>query len=264
MGKLNQLINKYLCSDCLDILPQIENNSIDLILTDPPYNVLNKKLVEFENSDVFINLEDEFLRVLKPNGILFTFSSWQLWHRLCNQWDKMKFWYEIIIHRTNWYAGPYSKRPVNAHEYGLVFCNDTANSYFNERELGEYKEPYERGYHHGQNSKAHSYNPDYQPIYHKNEDGFRKPTSVLTMKTKNHFKFKERTDHPTQKDLELVGKLVKSYCPDDGVILDPFGGVGTVAIACEKWNRKYIVIEKDQKWGEGYKKLKEGLLSENT
>lgn len=254
------MINSYICDDCINVLPKIKDKSIDLILTDPPYNVLNKKIVEFEKDNTFISLEEEFLRVLKPSGILFTFSSWQLWHRLCSQWSKLNFWYELIIARTNWYAGPYSKRPVNSHEYGLVFCNNTTNSYFNERALGEYKEPYERGYHSGGKSRAHNVNPKKEQTYHKNEDGFRKPTSILSMKTKNHLKYKERTKHPTQKDPGLIEKLVKAYCPENGIVLDPFAGVGTTAIACEKSNRNYIAIEKEKEWSEAYKKLKEGLL----
>lgn len=170
--------------DCLNIMNKIENASVDLILTDPPYNCLNKKVVDFEENKLFLTLEKDFLRILKPNGVLLTFASWQLWHKLLNDWSKIKFCYELIISRTNWYAGPYSKRPVNAHEYLLMFCNDFSNSYFDEREIGQYKEPYVRGFNNGLKSKAHVENKDREQIFSQSLDGFRKPTSIVSMRTK--------------------------------------------------------------------------------
>jgi len=254
--QLNQkLINNFIVDDCLNILPQIEDETIDLILTDPPYNILNTNLIDFENNKDFISLENEFLRILKPNGLLLTFASWQLWFSLFNKWKKLKFWYEMIIVRSNGFSMMYKKRPVNRHEYLLVFYKNKSDIFFNEREMGEYKKPYERGLHQGVNSNAHA--SSHKKGYHKNEDGFRKPTSILKMKTKNHFKQDERTKHPTQKEILLLEKLIKTYCPENGLVLDPFAGVGTVAIACNRTNRNHISIEIDQQWFQEYIKLKE-------
>lgn len=250
MVNLNQkLINKITCANCSDILKDIENKSVDLILTDPPYNILKEKVVEFEKDKTFISLEKEFFRILKPGGTLLTFASWQLWHEILNDWNKLKFWYELIIVRTNSYSAPYKRRPIHAHEYALVFCNDRKKIYFNERELGEYKDPYSRGLH-DHNSKAHVAKNEIKSSIHQNNDGFRKPLSVLKMRSKNNFKKEERTDHPTQKDVVLIEKLVKAYCPENGLVLDPFCGVGTTAIACQNSNRNFIAIEIDKQWAD--------------
>ncbi len=50
----------------------------------------------------------------------------------------------------------------------------------------------------------------------------------------------EREDHPTQKPLEIIERMVRASCPENGIVLDPFAGTGTTAIACLLNKRRYI------------------------
>lgn len=61
--------------------------------------------------------------------------------------------------------------------------------------------------------------------------------------TRIHAEDPERENHPTQKPLEIIERIIKASCPDHGVVLDPFMGSGTTAVACIKLNRNYIGFE---------------------
>ena len=58
-----------------------------------------------------------------------------------------------------------------------------------------------------------------------------------------HRLHREREDHPTQKPLEIIERMVKSSCPENGVVLDPFAGSGTTIEACLKNNRRCVAFE---------------------
>ena len=58
-----------------------------------------------------------------------------------------------------------------------------------------------------------------------------------------HAQDPERENHPTQKPLEIIERMVKSSCPKNGIVLDPFMGTGTTAIACLKNDREYVGFE---------------------
>lgn len=60
----------------------------------------------------------------------------------------------------------------------------------------------------------------------------------------------EREDHPTQKPLELVERMIKASCPEKGIVLDPFAGTGTTAVACLLNNRRYITYELNEDYYE--------------
>jgi len=60
----------------------------------------------------------------------------------------------------------------------------------------------------------------------------------------------DRTDHPTQKNLRMIRKLVRDLCPEGGLVLDPFGGSGTTAVACLIEGRRCITIERDEEYFE--------------
>jgi len=61
--------------------------------------------------------------------------------------------------------------------------------------------------------------------------------------TRIHAEDPERENHPTQKPLEIIERIIKASCPEQGVVLDPFMGSGTTAVACIKLNRNYIGFE---------------------
>ena len=222
-------------------MAKIKAGSVDLLLTDPPYNVLSSGVVSWEKDIDVEGLEREACRVLKPNGAFATFASWQLWFSMLQEFKQLKFYYEVIVKRSNYFAGPYKKRPVNAHEYFLVFYRDRKGLYFDERAIGTFAEPYSRGksFASGVN-RSHGLSEGAEEHVHNNTDGFRKPISVMDMRAKNHFRHDERTEHPTQKDAEFVARWVKALCPPNGVVLDPFMGSGTTGVAARQAGRRFM------------------------
>lgn len=60
----------------------------------------------------------------------------------------------------------------------------------------------------------------------------------------------EREDHPTQKPLEIIERMVRASCPENGIVLDPFAGTGTTAIACLLNKRRYITYELNSEYYE--------------
>ena len=78
--------------NCLDLIKNIPNHSVDMILTDPPYNITSMKWDKFVD---FEKLWTEYNRVLKPNGIALLFSSGQFTHKLIQTNEKM-YKYRLI------------------------------------------------------------------------------------------------------------------------------------------------------------------------
>lgn len=230
--------------DAVQQMSRIKSGSVDLLLTDPPYNVLSSGVVAWEKDIDVVGLEREAARVLKPNGAFATFASWQLWFSMLQTFKHFQFYYEVIVKRSNYFAGPYRRRPVNAHEYFLVFYKDRKGLYFDERAIGTYGDPYSRGrsFASGVN-RSHGLSAGAEEHVHANTDGFRKPISVMEMRAKNHFRHEERTEHPTQKDAEFVARWVKALCPEGGVVLDPFMGSGTTGVSALSAGRRFIGVE---------------------
>ena len=91
---------------------------------------------------------------------------------------------------------------------------------------------------------------------------FDLPTRILTVNRVELLK--DKTQHPTQKPLLLFTQLVNNYSKEADLILDPFAGSGTTAIACIRYNRRYILIEKEEKYCEIAAKRIESELDQTT
>ena len=89
-----------------------------------------------------------------------------------------------------------------------------------------------------------SYGKQTKAVHVKNEDGSRYPRSVIYFKTAES----EGKLHPTQKPISLMEYLVKTYSDENDVVLDPCMGSGTTGVACKNTNRKFIGIERDEKY----------------
>jgi len=216
------MINKVIHGDCFETIKTIEKNSIDLILTDPPYNISresnfkknssNKKFnnisIDFGHWDQSeIDLETFFIesfRVLKPGGTLIIF--YDIWKA-----TKMKLFAEKAGFKQSRVCQWVKKNPVpinskknylsNAIEF--FFC-------FVKKKKATFNSEYDRGIYH-------------YPLCHG----------------------KERTSHPTQKPLGLIEELIKKHSNVGDIILDPFSGSGTTAVASHNNERNFIVIEEN-------------------
>ena len=239
-------MNKLHCADALDILPTLETDSVDMILTDPPYNTTSLALdkMSFDLTDYM----KEFKRVLKPNGWLFCFGSLEIGALLLNHF-RFKFqyvWEKPISIMTH----PVAKQPFAKHENLWVFIKhdlEKMNDLYMDKKILQIKgEPYTRpGCKTAGEFKKAVGHGDTTKITNA---GTREGTTILKYPNKLAMKHSERTAHPTQKPLAMMQLLCKGYTPPDATVLDPFMGSGTTPLAAKTTGRNYIGIEIDEQY----------------
>lgn len=227
-------------ADCMDIFPLIENDSIDLVLADPPYNISEK-------TKIFRDY-----RSGASGDISFDFGEWDYnfdpipflkeSKRVLNQWGSVIVWTseQLFGIYRNWFA-------ENMHPKQMfVWVKDNPLPQF--RLIG-YRQATELIYWASKN-KITQDNPNF--IF----DGQKEMTNVFMQPIVSG---RERVDHPTQKPLKIHRHFVRVHCRKDGIVLDPFLGSGTTFVACVKEGRKCIGIEKEEKY---YKLAKDRIENE--
>jgi len=216
-----EYINQIIHGDCLEVMQDIPDKSIDLVLTDPPYNfevkggAFNKnnkstkrkylsELVDLK-CDIFnpIDIINSLKRVMKKFNAVF----------FCNKFLLDKY---IIIARENNFIfdvhiiGKNNPPPFNNNQYlndiEFIFIMRENGCYFN-------------------------MNTDY--------NNYRKIIMVNCV---------QKNIHPAQKNKNILIKYINVLSKKGDTILDPFAGSGTTAVACYETNRKYICIEKEEKY----------------
>ena len=227
-------------------MDEVENNSIYLIVTSPPYNIdikygnktQNGKVIKSKGVKYKDNLAEEDYRnmlkqvfneckkKLKDDG-----SIWiNIKNRVKNGVIIPPFWIQeyfsdmylknIIIWNFDW-GGSTSKRFAPRYEYVFWFVKNKDTYTFN---LDDVKIP------------ALNYRPDRYKSQLKN------PTDVwrISMVSGN---FEERTEHPAQYPEKLIERIVLAGTNENDIVLDPFMGSGTTAAVAKKLNRQYIGYE---------------------
>lgn len=232
-NKMNQL----LFGDCLELMKDIPDKSIDMILCDLPYGTTNCKW----DSPINLNkLWIQYKRITKDNAaiVLFAQTPFDKVLGVSNlSWLK----YEWIWEKTQATGHLNAKRmPMKAHENILIFYN----------KLPTYNPQITSGHVRKVATAKHKRNTSTGEIYNKC-DNFsdydstdRYPRSVITFASDKQ----KMNLHSTQKPLALCEYLIKTYSNEGDTILDNCCGSGTTAIACLNTNRKYICMENDEKY----------------
>ncbi len=228
-----------LCGNVNSLIQTIKDNSIDLIATDPPYEI------NFEGNDWdkphllnWNRLAKEFQRVLKPDGNLIIFQGWSnvcKTKEILDQYFIMKNW--IIYDRVK---GRGTKTNLVSTREDILWYVTNENQYtYNKIPSNIKKKTGGMGLRNGQPCRALSNVwTDISPLV---------PWS------------KERVAHPTQKPVQLMNRILEVYsCPND-LVLDPFFGSGTTAISSLLLNRKFIGFEYNKKYYHMGKKRIENL-----
>jgi site-specific DNA-methyltransferase (adenine-specific) len=249
--------------DCLEILPTLEDKSVDAIITDLPYGTTSCSW------DVVIPFEPmwkQVKRVLKPSGAFVTTSSQPFtsvlimsnikWFRYCWVWDK---------NRATGGANA-DKAPMKAHEdiavFGKVspFYVPQMGSWAG-RVLTRRKSAFTKA------DGGLSHGDHISPGKDEKLKRGRFPDSVVRIPALGS-QDPERVGHPTQKPVALYEYLIKTYTNPGGTVLDFCMGVGTTGVACEKTGRGFIGTEVDSKYFElAQKRIRETtrqLCLENT
>jgi site-specific DNA-methyltransferase (adenine-specific) len=237
---------ELILGDCLDVLPKISDKSVDIVLTDPPYGTTACKwdsVIPF--SLMWLNLK----RIIKDNGCVALFGTepFSSYLRTSNiKWFK----YDWIWHKSKCGSALTAKyKPLTKHEIISIFGKSRIK-YFPQFTKGT---SYKRV---GKISKInnHKFGLKYIDV---NNLGTRYPISVIQFQQKWR---RQDQVHPTQKPVALLEYLIKTYTNENDTVLDFTMGSGSTGVACKNLNRKFIGIEKDQKYFNIAKDRIEGVL----
>ena len=231
------MIDTIICGDCLEVMPNIPNNSVDMVLADLPYGTTKLKW------DSLIPLEPlwhEISRVTKDESAL-AFTASQPFTTTLVASNIKQFRHEWIWKRhstANFLHVKY--QPFKGHENIVVFSKHARTIKYNPiKSLG-------KAYTHKHNItklKNADYGGGYTPTGFTEYNGERNPQSVIELDSHNGGRY-----HATQKPVALFEYLIRTYTNEGDTVLDPTCGSGTTAVACHESNRHYICIEKEPEY----------------
>lgn len=236
--------------DCIEFLSSVQNETIDVIFADPPYNIKKTDWDEFDSQEEYIKWSIKWIkeasRILKKTGVLyicgfteiladikkpamqyFRKCKWLIWYydnkaNLGKDWGRS---HESILclRKSNEFTFNIDdvRIPYNAHTLK-----------YPERIQGESSQ-----YNHSKNSKV-KWEP--HPLGAKPKDVINIPTTCNGML--------EKTKHPTQKPEALLRRLLLASSNENDIILDPFSGSGTTAAVSRQLHRKFIVNDENSEY----------------
>ncbi len=237
MEKMKDILK---CGDCLELLPEIPDKSIDLILCDLPYGT---SACKWDSVIPFEKLWVEYERIIKDNGAIVLFGSEPFSSAL-----RMS---NIKLYKYDWkWEKPsganflnFKYQPAKVHEDIMVFGKQAVSyskrgnmAYF--PQMGEGK-PYSQrsGKQKSDRNNSTVRSPIAQVV--TNNDGKRYPRSIIK------FALDKEKLHPTQKPVALLEYLIRTYTVPGDLVLDSCMGSGSTCAAAINTNRHYIGFEKD-------------------
>lgn len=226
--------NYLVQGDCLNEMKMIQDASVDMILCDLPYGVTKNS---WDVVIPFDTLWKEYKRIIKNNGAILLFGS-QPFTSLMITSNLDMFRYSLVWEKNKFSDFLNSKRkPMKTNEDIVVFYKKqpTYNPQY------WYSTPYTRWNTQSAVNKQTNYGNHKENVA-ESKDGKRLPTTVLK------FDRIERPQHPTQKPVELLEWLIKTYTNENETVLDNCMGVGSTGVACKNTNRKFIGIELEKKY----------------
>ena len=224
--------------DCLERMKDIPDKSIDMILCDLPYGTTACKW------DIIIPFEKlwlQYSRLIKPNGAILLFGS-EPFSTLLRQSKLDWFKYDWIWEKSKCGSAFTSKyRPQQKHEVISVFGKGRVN-YYPQMVEGE---PYYRKRKANTGDKPNNHLLGVVQDSETINTGFRYPSTV------QYFQQQWRRQdqvHPTQKPVEIMEYLIKTYSNEGETVLDFTMGSGTTGVACANLNRDFTGIEMDEEY----------------
>ena len=234
---------KLINGDCLIEMQQIEDKSIDMILCDLPYGTTSCK---WDTVIPFDKLWEQYERIIKDNGAIVLFGTQPFTTTLIHSNIGMFVYSYVWIkhHKTGHLNAKY--RPMKQHEDIVVFSFEKSKKrkYYPQglikinKEMKTSMSHLKRGKKGNETSTVEGRLKEKYIQTHKNY-----PSDVLKFKSCNANKL-----HPTQKPIDLLEYLIKTYTNENDLVLDNCMGSGSTGIACIETNRNFIGIEKDKKY----------------
>lgn len=226
---------KLLKGDCLELLKQIKDESIDLVLADLPYGVTANK---WDSVIPLAPLFEQYQRIIKPHGAVLLFGQIKFGVQLINNAPKkLPFRYEWIWQKTYPHGFLLAHRmPMKVHESIYVFYKHLP-TYHPQMRTGF--KPYTRK---GKSKPSSNYYDSYSGYLPKGQpDGKRFPIDIITFSNDHN-----KTNHPTQKPVDLLQYLIKTYTNEGMTVLDNTMGSGSTGVAAVNLNRNFIGMELDE------------------
>ena len=230
-------LNKIYNEDCLVGMKKIPDASVDCVICDLPYGTT---ACAWDSIIPFDLLWEQYNRIIKPKGNVVLFASGRFVFQLYNS-QPNKYRYDLIWKKTKC-GSPLTAKymPLKMHEHILIFGESA--SVYNPQMTYE-GTPYKKDYNHAYGIKnAHGYGIK---CVHTDNHGERHPISVQEFQQKWR---RQDQLHPTQKPVELIRWLIRSYSNEGDTILDNCMGSGTTAIACIREKRNFIGFELNKEY----------------
>lgn len=249
--------------DCLEVLKNMDDESIDMIYLDPPFftqtiqSLKNTKGMEYSFEDIWVNRQEyldymqvriyELKRLLKNTGSIFLHCDEKASHYLRmvldNIFGEENFRSEIIWTYKRWSN---SKKGLLSGHQTIFFYSKTSNYKFNilynkyspTTNIDQILQERVRD---NRGKAVYKYNEKGEAVLSKEKKGV--PMSDVWDIPFLNPKAKERVGYPTQKPIELLEKIISISTDEGDIILDPFCGSGTTVVAAELLNRKGIGID---------------------
>lgn len=214
--------------DCLEEMKKIPDGSIDLVLTDPPYNIarennfhtMGRAGIDFgewdKEADILSYIKEAF-RVTKNGGSFIVFNAWKNLGDISKEAERVGFETKdmLRLEKTNPMPRNRDRRYITDYECAIWFTK-----------------------------------PKEKWTFNRQDPAYQRPKFVKSI---------DKGFHPTQKSLSLMEDLLKIHSNETDIVLDPFMGSGTTGVACKNLNRNFIGIELDKDYYEIAKKRIVGL-----
>ena len=229
--------------DCLELMKNIRDKSIDCIICDLPYGVTSKN--KWDTIIPYEPLWKEYKRIIKDNGPIILFGQDKFTAKTMLSNEKMHrynlIWNKVL---TSGFLNA-GRMPLREHEDIMIFYKKlpTYNPQFTEGKplhgMGEKFKKVKNN-----NNNYNDFNSCNNPSANREGDTKKYPKSILTFPRPASSKML----HPTEKPVELLEYLIKTYSNENDVILDNCMGSGSTGVAALNTNRRFIGIELDEKY----------------
>ena len=228
-----------LCRTEKDLLKTISDNNIDFIHTDPPYGTIKNK---WDNIIPFDDMWDRLNKLIKPNGAIVLFGNEPFTSKMiCSNLKGFKYrwdWNKRIPSGVG-----YAKyRPMQQTEDISIFTKNGEKTIYNPQMIKRDKSIKSGGNKLKDNTCSTLVGIDTTKEYRKTYE-YKNPTTLIEFD-----KVRRGSVHPTQKPVDLLEYLIRTYTNENEVVLDFTMGSGSTGVACMNTNRKFIGIELDENY----------------
>jgi len=226
--------------DCIEVMGRMDNDSIDLIFADPPYNIKKADWDHFDSQQEYVNWSMKWIkeaaRVLKTTGSLYVCGFSEILADI--KLPAMQY-----FNNCRWIVWHYKNKASFSNEWGrshesILHFRKTKNFTFNTDEVRIPYSNHTLKYPTHPQALTSQYGNGKQHLWEPNPNG-AKPKDVLEIPTTCNG-MHEKTPHPTQKPEELLRKIILASSNCNDLVFDPFLGSGTTVVCAEQLKRHWL------------------------